>query len=242
MESEYGSLYHLDVIEKAKVYRAFNVIFRALPLYQDQSELERRSFNPELPKFDPQVKYVTKQYNNYNCYDSLMFDWLLLNSITHNCHCRHGGMGGWPGNHHRPGGNHHGHADNASDKTAEFIAVLILLFLAAIAAVLTFIALYYMLSEFLNSAERFYYNEGWLKAALRMANSIAFGAGSTLLTLTFAAAPLASLAMTAGLNPASVVVIGAVLLTIIGASFQRTRESASSFLKLMKHLVMCSLY
>ncbi len=220
LESPYGTLYHLEPSEKAKVYKSFNAIFYALPIYKDLSELEKKNFKPEPPQFNVKIKFVYNNYNRYDCHNSALFDWLLLSSIIHDCHYHnshhHGGYpnGGW--NH----GNHHGHGGGSySDKNdlSELLAALAILLLAAIAAVLASIAMYYMLNQFLEGAERFYYNEGWLKAALIMANSIAFGAGSTLLTLTFAAAPLTSLAIMAGFNPAVVVVTGAVLLSIIGA-------------------------
>ncbi|MDR3501351.1 MAG: hypothetical protein P4L79_02105 [Legionella sp.] len=220
LESPHGNLHHLDPVEKAKVYKYFNAIFYALPFYKDLSQQEQKNFKPELPKFNVEIKFVYNDYNRYNCHDSFLFDWLLLSSITHDCHSHHRfPHGGWPNggwNH----GNQHGHGGGSySDKSdlSELLAALALLLLAAIAAVLASIAVYYMLNQFLEGAERFYYNEGWLRAALVMANSIAFGAGSTVLTLTFAAAPLTSLAIMAGFSPAVVVVTGAVLLSIIGA-------------------------
>jgi hypothetical protein len=215
LESPHGNLHHLDPVEKAKVYKSFNAIFYALPIYKDLSQQEQKNFKPELPKFDVKIKFVYNNYNRYNCHDSFLFDWLLISSITHDCHGHHtfphGGFphGGWP--------TKHGHGGNSFDTDSEVLAALALLIMAAVAAVLASIAVYYMLNQFLEGAERFYYNEGWLKAALVMANSIAFGAGSTVLSLTFATAPLTSLAIMAGFNPAVVVVTGAVLLSVIGA-------------------------
>ncbi|WP_133135556.1 hypothetical protein [Legionella rowbothamii] len=214
LESPHGNLHYLDSVEKAKVYKFFNAIFYALPIYKDLSEREQENFKPELPKFNAEIKFVYNNYN-HNCHDSFLFDWLLINSIIHDCHGHpgfpHGGFphGGFPAD--------HGHGGNCFDTDSEVLAALALLIMAAVAAVLASIAVYYMLNQFLEGAERFYYNEGWLKAALVLANSLAFGAGSTVLSLTFAAAPLTSLAIMAGFNPAIVVVTGAVLLSIIGA-------------------------
>ncbi|CAM4398117.1 MAG: hypothetical protein LEGION0403_FIIPPAGN_00842 [Legionella sp.] len=215
LESPHGNLYHFAPVEKAKVYKYFNAIFYALPVYKDLSEQEQKNFKPELPKFDVKIQFVYNDYNRYNCHDSFLFDWMLLSSITHDCHGHHsfphGGFphGGLPG--------HHGHGGCCVDTDSETLAALALLLMAAVAAVLASIAVYYMLNQFLEGAERFYYNEGWLRAALVMANSIAFGAGSSILTLAFAAAPLTSLAIMAGFSPAAVVVTGAVLLSIMGA-------------------------
>lgn len=212
LESPYGSLYYLEAAEKAKVYKSFNAIFYALPIYKDLSQLEKQNFKPELPKFDVKIKFVYKDYNRYNGHrDSLLFDWMMLSAITHDCHGHHYPHGGYP----QPG--NHGHGGNRFDTDSETLAALALLLMAAVAAVLASIAVYYMLNHFLEGVERFYYNEGWLKAALVMANSIAFGAGSIILTLAFATAPLTSLAIMAGFSPAAVIITGAVLLSTIGA-------------------------
>lgn len=219
LESTHGSLCHLNFEEKDKVYKTFNAIFYALPIYQNQPEQLQRSFKPELPKFNPEAQFVTKEYNTYNCHDSFLFDWMLLNAITHNCHHHHyPPMGGFP-YHGRWPQNQHGHGSRHDDKNglAELLALLALLLLAAAAAILTCIAVYYMLNQFLEGIERFCYNEGWLRAALVMANSAVFGAGSTILTTAFAAAPLVSLAIMAGISPVVVVTTAAVLLGVIGA-------------------------
>ena len=215
LESPDGSFFRLEAAEKAKVYKSFNAIFYALPLYKDLSDLEKQNFKPELPTFNVKIELVhNHHYHRYDHRDSLLFDWMMLSAITHDCHGHHYPHGGFP---HGGYPGHHGHGGGCFDTDSETLAALALLLMAAIAAVLASVAAYYMLNHFLEGAERFYYNEGWLKAALVMANSIAFGAGSTILTWAFAAAPLTSLAIMAGFSPAAVVITGAVLLSTIGA-------------------------
>ncbi|HHF7374360.1 hypothetical protein [Legionella bozemanae] len=208
-------LAQLDPAEKLKAYAAFNTLFNATPLYQRMQSSQRSAFNPPTPQFNPKAKYVINQYNYYSYQNPTLLDWLILSSIInshhHSYHHNHGGGDCcWPS-------NHHGHDSSSNDDLAKLLAALFLILLALIAVVLAFIALYYMLNEFANSVERFYYGEGWMKGALMFATSIGFGAGSTLLTLNFGAAPLIALAVAAGVNPVGVVIAGAVLLTIIGA-------------------------
>lgn len=214
---DYGSLQHLDFREKQKVYEAFNAIFCSLPLYRGLSQEQKSSFNPQPPKSLPKAAYVLNHYNNYNCYDTTRFNWLLLRTIAHNCHH-------YPPHLHgactldRGVNQHKQIEDNAvKEGISDLMAILILIALAASAAVLTMLALYYMFNQFLNSAERFYYNEGCLKAALMLASSFVFGATSMVMTFTMGSPALIFLAIIAGINPASVVITGAILLSIMGS-------------------------
>ena len=212
LESPMSSLYSLDREEKDKAYAAFNKIFYALPLYRELTNKQKLDFNPKTPQFNPQVKYETNIYNNYSYHDSSLTNWLILSYALDSRHHTH---------HHDSScclpSNQHGHSSSSNDDLGKLILALLVIALAAIAAVLAFIALAYMLDEFASSIERFYYGEGWLKGALMFATSLAFGAGSSFLTLNFAAAPLIALAVAAGLNPVGIVILGAVLFTTIGA-------------------------
>ncbi|WP_454781023.1 hypothetical protein [Legionella sp. WA2022007384] len=212
LESPYSSLSSLDGEEKIKVYAAFNKIFYALPFYRNLTATQQRDFNPKPPKFNPQVKYETNIYNNYSHHDSTLTNWLILSYVLDSRHHarHHDSSCCFPS-------NHHGHSSSSNDDLGKLILALLVIALAAIAAVLAFIALAYMVDEFASSMERFYYGEGWLKGALMFATSLAFGAGSASLTLNFAAAPLIALAVAAGLNPVGIVILGAVLFTTIGA-------------------------
>lgn len=200
--------YHLDLAEKAKAYQAFDTIFRALPIYQ-QHPPQQPAFNPPIPQFRPTVYVEIHEHNYYNNTDSTLLNCILLDSMLHN--------------HHGPGyhrgsclpSNSHGHGTN--DDLTKLIAFLLILALALVAVVLAFLAMAYMINEFADSMERFWYGEGWLKGALMFATSIGFGAGSAFLTMNFGAAPLIALAIAAGCNPVGVVAIGVVLLGVIGA-------------------------
>ncbi|WP_454783935.1 hypothetical protein [Legionella sp. WA2024007413] len=212
LESPMSPLYVLEREEKTKAYAAFNKIFYALPLFRKLPTENQRTFNPKKPKFDPEVKYVINEYNYYNCHDSTLTNWLILSTIldsrrhahSHDSSCC------FPS-------NHHGRNSSSDDDLGKLILGLLIIALAALAVILAFIALAYMIDEFANGIERFWYGEGWLKGALLFATSLGFGAGSTLLTLNFAAAPLIALAIAAGFNPVGVVILATVLLTTIGA-------------------------
>ncbi|MGC1181601.1 hypothetical protein [Legionella sp.] len=212
----YGSLSHLVYEEKQKVYASFNAIFYALPLYRKLSEIDKHTFSPIHPEPRPKTDYVINNYTNYNCNDSIFYNWMLLRAISSNFHH-------YPSTH--PGCDYtgskddpHRHRDkkNRNESLAELMGLLILIALAAWAATLTLIALYYMFSEFLNSVERFYYNEGWLKAALMLASSTVFSAAAAVMSFSLGSAVLISLAIMAGLNPAAIVVTGTVLFAIMG--------------------------
>lgn len=204
--------YSLDRDEKTKAYIAFHTIFNSLPKYRELDLQQRQTFDHPMPQYNPNVIYVVNEYNYYNYNDPNLINWMILCSLTRHPH-GHMPIGGsccWPS-------HHHGHSSSSNDDSIKLMALLVIIALALIAIILALIALCYMLHEVANGIERFYYDEGWLKAALILATSVAFGAGSTLLTLTFGAAPLIFLAVAAGLNPVGIVIVGTILLTVIGA-------------------------
>jgi hypothetical protein len=221
---ESGSLSHLDHTEKAKVYTSFNTIFYALPLYTRMPAQQQRSFNPPRPQYNPQIIYInTPNSRNYNCNDSFFFNWLLLSELNRCSYPRyhHGGrVHTYPGsgssssNVHRHGGTS---SKTDGENKGNALAALVLVVLALSAAAATFIALYYMLQQGLNGIERMWYGEGWLRASLMLASSIAFGATSTILTLTVGSAPIIALAVAAGFNPVGVVIFAAVCFGIMAA-------------------------
>ncbi|KTC88806.1 hypothetical protein OQJ18_02995 [Fluoribacter dumoffii] len=200
--------------EKMKAYAAFNAIFYAFPLYRQMPVEQQQNFKPSVPQFNPKVVYKVTKYNYYDTNQTLL-NWLILDSMLHSHHDhyypRHTGSGCWGSS------NRHGHDSSSNEDCVKLMVALLVIALALIAAVLAFIALAYMLNELANTIERFCFNEGWLKGALMLASSIAFGAGSSYLMINFASAPLIALAVAAGLNPVGVVIMGTVLLSIIGA-------------------------
>lgn len=84
-------------------------------------------------------------YHRYDHRDSLLFDWMMLSAITHDCHGHHYPHGGFP---HGGYPGHHGHGGGCFDTDSETLAALALLLMAAIAAVLASVAAYYMLNHF----------------------------------------------------------------------------------------------
>lgn len=200
IESPLGYYSALDRAEKNKIYVAFNTIFYAL--YGKSNDIEAFQ-RPVMPVYVSVPAVVYKPIYVYRYNEPSVLDWILICSIMDNhnhAHVHYHGSSCWP---------------DTDDK--DLMATIILIVLAAIAAALAAAALYIMLQEFLNSAERFYYNEGMLKAAYMMATSLVMGGAFTGLSLAFAAGPLAELAIAAGLHPAGVVIAGTILLAIIGA-------------------------
>lgn len=89
----------------------------------------------------------------------------------------------------------------------------------ALMAIAALVAFYYMLSEFLNSMERFIYNEGWFKAGLSLASMVAGAALGASLGVYIAAIPLIIMGVTLGVtNPFGLAVAGAVCLAIMFAA------------------------
>lgn len=220
-ESPSGSFYYLDRVEKDKLYTAFDVLFRALPEYRNLPYQQQNTIRMSKVKISnpTQVTYCT----HYNYSDSLTFDWLLLNSFTNRSY-RYSYHHAYTG--HCWSTNKHKHDKSSKDDFVKLLALLILFVKAIFLAILTAIALYYLLNEIANNMERFWFNEGWLKGALSMASAVAFGAGSTLFSLTFASVPLIALALGAGLNPFTVIITATVMLGIIGASIGSLAMSA----------------
>lgn len=223
IEAPEGVFFALNREEKDKIYHYFNTLFYALPIYSEMPRPAQLTFSPQRPQYNPNAPRVIIVQNRYSN-DTFLVNWLLLNSLTHHCHYDHQRGGSYP---FPSENNRHGHP-STQDKNSrrnngsrgdagQGLALLVVIGLALAAIIAAFIALAYMLNEFLDSCERFYFNEGWLKAALMMASAVGFGAGSSVLSLTFGSIPLIALALLAGLNPVGVVIVGVTCLSIIGA-------------------------
>lgn len=215
LEHPQGSLYHLDRIEKNKVYDVFNILFRALPLYGQMSTQDKEQFKPSLPQYRSEI-YVIGNYRHYDCNNSILYNWLLLNSLTQRC-CQSGSNVIIVPSSDRAGAIHSHNSEKSRKDIGQLIALLVIIALAAAAAALTFIAFYYMLNQFLNGVERLWYNEGWLNATMLLASSVVFGSLSALFAVTVASTPLIALAVAAGINPIGVVAAGAICITMLGA-------------------------
>lgn len=95
----------------------------------------------------------------------------------------------------------------------------LILSIAALAGGLAFVALYYLLSQTLDNAERIMYDEGWLQAFLSFFAMAAAGTAAALLSIMYLQAPIVALAVLIGINPLATVIVGITCLTIIGAAF-----------------------
>ena len=221
MQEKTNPLYSLTPTEKYKAYTILNTFFHGCPEYQQQGQLPPT----DLFRYGRQPTVVVFiERNNFYCRNNdFFFTWLLLQDLSFSARHRHhgGGFGGWSdccrGNSH-----HHSHSDSKKEKNGEgmaaLIALLVLAALALIALVLAAVAMYYLLTETCNGLERMWHNEGWLQAGFSFLGMAAGGAASAMLTQLLLAAPLTSLALIAGLNPAGVVITGVICLGILGAA------------------------
>jgi hypothetical protein len=202
VESPQGSLYHLERREKEKVYTALHTIFYALPLFNRLPPDKQRCFNPARPRYNP---LINPQYI-YNCSDPKSFDWVTLNQNL---------------NPFIPYLKQNSNQDepviNVSKINGKVIGLIVVSLVFSV-AILTLLAWYYLFHQLINSAERMWYNEGWLRAVLMSAAAITFSSVTTNLTLIFASSPILTIAFAAGINPISALIVSSVILASIGAS------------------------
>ena len=225
---KFGGLRDLQPAEKLKVYDAFKAIFCALPVYPQLDENQRNNIlKDKLPII---VTIIQEPKYIYRCSDNaLLFQWVLLHQICYDVTYHSGGcfsQGSYLWGDCIGSTTHHGGGGSSSSSTDDnsgaggllaLLAGLAIIAIVVTAALLAMVALFYLLYQSLNSLERFWYGEGWLKAALMLATSVAFGSASTALALTLVAIPLTALAVLAGFNPLSLIIVTAVFMTLIGA-------------------------
>ncbi|MDX1836434.1 hypothetical protein DIZ81_01575 [Legionella taurinensis] len=203
-----SAFYGLDVEGQGKAWAVFNAFIASTPLYSNnfaqlQQFQREENIKNKLKKRQQLIFINTDPY----CRHDALFDWAMLNLYFSSLHAHHH-HGGWWGSH------HHGHGSNDSIN-GEGLAFLILLVLVLIAAVLACIALYYMLSQTLNSLERFVWNEGWLQAFITLSSMAAFTTAGALLGTMVVASPLSALVLAAGIsNPVGLVVFTTVCLSL----------------------------
>ncbi len=208
VNSNATSLSQLDPAEKLKAFKVLNTFFYASPHFRAALPQQQANFF----RYGAPPAVIIHHYHGprYCGNNDLLFTWLLLSSFNRPYYPYYGGQ------HHH---NTHTHPNKKKDGTAQIVALLILVALSAAAAALTFVALYYLLSECVNTSERFMYSEGWLQATLPCLGMAAGATAVALLSTLFVMAPLASLAMAAGLaNPIGIAIVGVVCLTIMGAT------------------------
>jgi len=188
----------LNETEKNKARKVLNTFFSACPHYQRLAPAFRHVFY--LQPCLTVINHYPASDCHYYCHsDDALFNWMLLSSFM------------------SPHTHHHGSRGCDSDNKG--LAYIIGIILLALVAILTLVAFYYMLSTFLNSIERFVYNEGWFKAGLNIAGILGGGAAGACLGIYIVAIPLIVLGIGLGLsNPLGLAIAGAVCLSIVGAA------------------------
>ncbi|WP_155831615.1 hypothetical protein [Legionella oakridgensis] len=209
-------LRQLEIVEQQKIYTVLNTFFYACPQYR---VLPAEQQIPTFFQAGSQPRVIIHHHHHhypryYSSSNDVLFTWLLLNSLTprpyyYRPYPHHGHFGP----------HHHAHASERKKDEGNVLALLLLIALVLLAAALAFVALYYLLSQTMDNVERFCYSEGWLQAGLNLMGMVAGGVAASLLTTALLTAPLAALALAAGIaNPVGVVIFGMITLTLVGAA------------------------
>ena len=210
LEARYGinTLNQLSPDEKMKAYKVLDTFIEASPLFRS-APTERDAFTAYLNALTPRT--VTIIVNNYH--DRRHFsDNSFLTGYMYGSMYRPWWGRGW--GHHNSHSHHHG---DKKDNSA--LAMLALILLVAAAAASAIIATYYLVHEIANSMDRFWHNEGWLRAGVSLMGMAVGGLATSLLTTAFAAGPLTSLAIAAGIaSPVGVVAFSIACFSILGAA------------------------
>lgn len=206
-----ASLSYLLPEEKMKAYTVLNTFFYASPQFKTLPSPVSGTFfmygealQSTVVIIDPAPKYHC-QHNDF------FLNMILLNSL-------HRSSYSYFAYRHR-GSNIHTHDQSAQDKKNQAMAGLLLVAVVAAIAASAFIALFYLVRQMLNSAERFYYNEGWMQASLTMLSIAVSGIAMGMLANAFVLSPLLGLAIAAGVaNPVGLAVFGVIGISIVGAA------------------------
>ena len=215
LEARYGinTLNQLSPDEKMKAYKVLDTFIEASPLFRS-APAERDVFTAYLNALPPRnVTIIVNDYRGKRHFSDNSF----LTGYMYGSMYRPWYRPSWWG----PGAGHHNshshHHDEKKDNSA--LAMLALILLVAAAAASAIIATYYLVHEIANSMDRFWHNEGWLRAGVSLMGMAVGGLATSLLTTAFAAGPLTSLAIAAGIaSPVGVVAFSIACFSILGAA------------------------
>lgn len=200
LASSDSCLSDLDAEEKKKIWTVFYTFYKATPLYRSMSEEMQATFF----KQDMIPLNLPVDYRPYCHRDDVSFDWKMLSSFMDTVHF------------------HDSSTHQAYIKAKAPPKSWLYLGLATVAVLASFgsaLALFYLLSAFANSVERFVYNEGWLQGMTTIAAMLGGAVAGGLLGVYIAAIPLIILALTIGIsNPIGFAMVGIVILTILTAA------------------------
>ena len=216
LTNEESSLNDLPAEEQEKVYTVLNTVFQSTISYRYSAAAKNPDFLVfRSADFKPKEKRPNQLQNPCFCATAdAAFTWSLLDIIRRR-------------NYSYALDNESSSSDydevlsrvNESTQNSDDLASLFFVGIVVGTAALTFVALYYIISQTLNSLERFWYNEGWLQASLALATMAACGSASGLLAGFLLSTPFTALALVIGLsNPISIIIIGTVCLSLIGAA------------------------
>lgn len=114
------------------------------------------------------------------------------------------------------------HCDNgqpAKDVDGDALKVLLLIAIVFVVAIITLVALYYLLSQALDGMERVIHHEGWVQALVILSSMVAGAAAGALFDVYVASLALAPIALFFGFsNPIGFIIVGAICTAIITAA------------------------
>lgn len=205
IETPGSSLNHLEVLQKRRAYRAFDIVFQSLPIYKQLPTDKRLALVNDSSNLILPMDLEFKRNN------SSAFDWLLLNTLLYPSH-------------HSLIKKH-----NKAYDSFLFISMLALIIVTGSATPLAFIALYYLMSEIANNIERLWHNEGVLKPSLQLAGSLAFALiglcmgiyyfPMSIYVVNIISMPLYGLIISAGYDPVvALILIGLAIPSLFGAA------------------------
>jgi hypothetical protein len=190
-----------------KAYTVLNTFFYASPQFKTLPSTRGTFFMYGEPL--QSTVLIIDRTPKYHCYGDGFFLNMMLNALPRPSY--------WYFPFGR--GNTHTHDESAQGKKNQAMAGLLLVVVVTAIAASAFIALFYLMRQMLNSAERFYYNEGWMQASLTMLSTAVSGIAMGMLANAFVLSPLLGLAIAAGVaNPVGLAVFGVIGISIVGAA------------------------
>jgi hypothetical protein len=203
-----GHLRTLDWSERHKAYQVLDTVIQSTPAYKKLPK-QKQKFTIKTSYSATTVEHHHYHHGYYCNHSDPWLTWLVLSSMSRP-HYHHG--------HHYGGWGHHHHGGRHSDKKdGDALAMLFLVLIVGALILSAFILSYYTLKEILDCGDRFFHNEGMLRALTSMAIMAASATAGALIGSLLLAGPLAALALAAGTGPVGVIVVASVALAMIGA-------------------------
>ena len=206
-------LHHLEEDEKKKAYKVLNTSFYYSPQQISSRRVISRYVCWSGQQLPPDIRILDRT-TRYHCgHDNFFLNMILFNTLSSASRTQYV---------YADSGVTHTHGQSSQGSKKEDDQAKAMLFLVAVGVAIAasaLIALFYLMRQMLNSAERFYYNEGWMQASLSMLSMTVSGIATGMLAQALVLSPLIGLAIAAGIsNPVGLAVLGVIGIGIVGAA------------------------